>query len=84
MKSFAILLMVTCVTTTEQSPDVAHPNSFYSWQHVKSVIATEKAEIFQFHANQQAVEGCRTGKFSAADESTRSGFTLPQASQSAP
>jgi hypothetical protein len=64
MKSFGILLIVACLAAAEQSPDVACPSSVYSWQHVKSLIATEKAGIFQLyvHANQKAVEGYRTGK----------------------
>lgn len=43
---------------------VSFPDGYRSWQHVKSVIAAaEGGKIFQFYANEHAVEGYRTGRF---------------------
>jgi hypothetical protein len=71
---------VICVTCSvmalgiiaAESPQVAFPDGYRSWQHVKSVIhgpghksfASEGGKIFQFYANPQAIEGYRAGKFS--------------------
>jgi hypothetical protein len=54
-----------------ERPEVAFPEGYRSWQHVKSVIngpghksfASEGGKIFQFYANPQAIDGYRTGKF---------------------
>ena len=74
MKSFGILLIVACLAAAEQSPDVACPSSVYSWQHVKSLIATEKAGIFQFYiqANQKALRDIGQARFRAVASSDAS------------
>jgi len=48
-------------TAAEIGPDVPFPDSFRSWQHVKSEFGGGK--IFQFYGNPAAVEGYQTGKF---------------------
>jgi hypothetical protein len=58
-------------TAAEKSTEVPYPDGYRSWQHVKSVVigpehksfAKDGGKIFQFYANQQAVEGYRAGRF---------------------
>jgi len=50
---------------------VPFPEGYRSWQHVKSVVpgpeqkssAVDGGKIFQFYANEPAVEGYRAGRF---------------------
>jgi len=54
-----------------QVAEVPYPDGYRSWQHVKSVVvgpehksfASEGGKIFEFYANQAAVDGYRTGRF---------------------
>jgi hypothetical protein len=55
---------------TKEAPDVPYPRDFRSWRHVKSiVIGPEHASfpnrggIHHYYANEQALEGYRTGTF---------------------
>jgi Cytochrome P460 len=56
---------------TAESPEVSFPDGYRSWQHVKSVVVVpeqnssthEGGKIFEFYANQQAIDGYRVGKF---------------------
>jgi hypothetical protein len=70
---------VICVTisviasgiTAAERPEVAFPDDYRSWQHIKSVVigpghksfASDGAKIFQFYANPRAVDGYRAGRF---------------------
>lgn len=57
--------------TAAESPQVSFPDGYRSWQHVKSVVtvpehessAREGGKIFQFYANQKAIDGYRLGRF---------------------
>ena len=62
-QSGVALAIALTVTAAEKSPDVPYPDDYHSWQHVKSVVATDAGKIFQFYANRFAVEGYRAGKF---------------------
>jgi hypothetical protein len=71
----AVVVAIDCVFAARmfaaESPKVAFPDGYRSWQHVKSVVvgpehksfAAEGGKIFEFYANPNAVEGYRTGKF---------------------
>ena len=71
----AVVVAIDCVFAAgivkAESPKVAFPDGYRSWQHVKSVVvgpehksfAAEGGKIFEFYANPNAVEGYRTGKF---------------------
>src|ERR1700722_15151260 len=62
--TFTILLMITAaIPAAEKTAEVPFPEGYSSWQHVKSVDATEGGKIYHFYANPQAVEGYRAGKF---------------------
>jgi Cytochrome P460 len=71
MKALAIALLTALVTLS--APDkapVAYPDGFRSWTHVKSLVVgsdhesfSERGGIHHYYANEQAVDGYRTGFF---------------------
>jgi hypothetical protein len=69
--AFSAVLVFASGMIAGESPKVAFPDGYRSWQHVKSVVigpehksfASEGGKIFHFYANPLAVEGYRTGKF---------------------
>lgn len=66
-----LTVMAVGVLAAGKAPDVAFPDGYRSWRHVKSVVAgpehksfaTEGGKIYHFYANPQAVEGYTAGKF---------------------
>ncbi len=77
-KSFAsnLFLIVTAflaaafLVPAQEQPDVPYPEGFRSWHLVKSKVVGRESKSFPtrggihlFYANDQAVEGYRTGKF---------------------
>lgn len=66
----AVVLVFASAMAAEKT-DIPFPDGYRSWQHVKSVItgpehkssAADGAKIFQFYANEQAVDGYHTGRF---------------------
>ena len=73
VRTFAVasLTALALMAATETKPEVAFPDAYRTWQHVKSVVigpghksfASEGGKIYQFYANAPAVEGYRAGKF---------------------
>ena len=59
----ASLSAIAFGVTAAESPEVAFPAGYRSWQHVKSVVVAPEHKIFQFYANGRAVDGYRAGKF---------------------
>jgi len=66
-----IFSMIACGATAAENSEVAFPEGYRSWQHVKSVVVEpdhksptgETGKIFHFYANPQAVDGYREGRF---------------------
>jgi len=66
-----VFLVIAPGITSAEGPQVAFPDNYLSWRHVKSMVigpehpsfAKEGGRIYEFYANQQAVEGYRAGKF---------------------
>lgn len=66
----AALLAATLVLWAQDEPDVSYPQGHRSWQHVKSKVIGPGHKLYEkrggfhhFYANDEAVEGYRTGKF---------------------
>jgi hypothetical protein len=73
MQRFAFTLAVLALLATStavRAQEVAYPNGYRDWHHVKSMVINQGHPLFEafggihhLYANKQAQEGYRTGKF---------------------
>lgn len=67
---FINILLVSFISKTNDTPEVAYPGGYRSWTHVKSAIIAPPHPNFKYaggyhhlYANTLAMEGYETGKF---------------------